>query len=141
MPDKPSREQLLAQIAALQGQLAEMPPPFVREQSVTRQAVPPAEHKTYQVPPTPQQFATVRGLMVGMRSSDPVVIQSQIDAITTVIASGVNSAGYGDKRTEFRSLNELRQILDGLLDNLAEALGGRRRSSQVRMTMPADKGL
>ena len=54
---------------------------------------------------------------------DPVVLASQIDSITTVIVSGVNSAGYGDKRTEFRSLNDLRQILNGLEEDLAARIG------------------
>ena len=69
----------------------------------------------------------------GTRTIDP--------AIKVVIASGVNSAGYGDKRTEFRSYAELREILNGLEDELAELLGGRMRSRQVRMTTNANKGL
>jgi phage terminase Nu1 subunit (DNA packaging protein) len=75
----------------------------------------------------------------GKASAD--TIQSQIDQIQTVISSGVNSAGYGDKRTEFRSLTELRQILNGLEEDLAAALGMGGRVRQIRMTTQADKGL
>lgn len=73
--------------------------------------------------------------------STPAQIQSQIDALKTVIISGVNSAGYGDKRTEFRSLTELRQILNDLEEELAAALGQGGRMRQIRMTTQADKGL
>jgi hypothetical protein len=78
-----------------------------------------------------------------VRSKEATIadIQSRIDAITTIIASGVNSAGYGDKRSEFRSLSELRQILNGLEEDLAEALGAGGRMRQIRMTTQADKGL
>jgi hypothetical protein len=73
--------------------------------------------------------------------STPAQIRSQIDALKTVIISGVNSAGYGDKRTEFRSLTELRQILNDLEEELAAALGQGGRMRQIRMTTQADKGL
>jgi hypothetical protein len=63
--------------------------------------------------------------------------QTQIDALQELIASGVNSAGYGDKRTEFRSLSDLRQILD----QITTAVSGGTRTRQIRVTSPADKGL
>jgi hypothetical protein len=94
--------------------------------------------------PTAQQLAMVRGLRVGVRSGrslTPDQIQSKIDAINTVIVSGVESAGYGDKRTDFRSLTELRQILADLEDDLADAMGVGGRIRQIRMTTQADKGL
>ena len=118
----PSNEQLMAENAALRAQLAQRPAP---------------------PPPTPRQLAIVQGLRRGQRVSatNPIVIQGQIDAITTVIASGVNSAGYADKRTEFRSLAELRQILNGLEEDLADAMGAGGRIRQIRMTTQADKGL
>lgn len=63
--------------------------------------------------------------------------QDQIDALQQVVISGVNSAGYGDKRTEFRSLAELRQIIaDAQL-----ALSGAVRIRQIRMTTQSDKAL
>jgi hypothetical protein len=74
-----------------------------------------------------------------MASASQII--ARIEAIKTVIASGVEGAGYGDKRTDFRSLNELRQILNGLEDELAEALGGRGRTRQIRMVSPWHKGL
>lgn len=116
----PTSEELIAENAALRAQLA-------------RQA--PA--------PTPRQLAVVRQLQTGgqPRAVDPARIQDQIDSITTVIASGVNSAGYGDKRTDFRSLSELRQILNGLEEALADALGRGGRIRQIRMTTSADKAL
>jgi hypothetical protein len=63
--------------------------------------------------------------------------QAQYDALKSLISSGVNSAGYGDKRTEFRSLEELRW----LLNEMEQELGiGSRRIKQIRVISPADKG-
>ncbi|MCA1452849.1 hypothetical protein I6F35_06390 [Bradyrhizobium sp. BRP22] len=73
--------------------------------------------------------------------STPEEIIAQIAALKSVIISGVNSAGYGDKRTEFRSLTELRQILNDLEEELAELQGQGGRVRQIRMTTQADKGL
>jgi len=77
-----------------------------------------------------------------------VADQSQIDqvllqirGIKSVIRSGVNAAGYGDKRTDFRSLSELRQILADLEEELEELTGTGGRVRQIRMTTQADKGL
>jgi hypothetical protein len=68
-------------------------------------------------------------------------ILARIAALKGVIASGVEGAGYGDKRTDFRSLNELRQILAGLEDELAELTGQRRTSRHRKVITYADKGL
>ena len=69
-------------------------------------------------------------------------IRARIIAIQSVISSGVNSAAYGEKRTEFRSLNELRQILADLEEELDDALGaGGGRTRQIRMTTQWDKAL
>ena len=68
-------------------------------------------------------------------------LANQITSIRTVISSGVESAGYGDKRTEFRSLEELREILNGLEEELADLLGLGGRIRQIRMTNQWDKGL
>lgn len=90
-----------------------------------------------------QQLALARALDPRRREAKatPEEIVSQITALKTLIVSGVNSAGYGDKRTEFRSLAELRQILSGLEEDLADALGLGGRIRQIRMTTQADKGL
>jgi hypothetical protein len=53
----------------------------------------------------------------------------------------VEGAGYGDKRTDFRTLSELRQILADLTEELEAALGIGGRIRQIRMTTQADKGL
>jgi hypothetical protein len=63
--------------------------------------------------------------------------QADIDNLTALIATGVNSAGYGDKRTEFRSLSDLRQILN----DAQTQVGGGKRMRQIRVTSPSDKGL
>jgi hypothetical protein len=63
--------------------------------------------------------------------------QADIDRLAAIIASGVNSAGYGDKRTEFRSLAELRQILD----DMTQQVNGNGRTRQIRVISPSDKGL
>jgi hypothetical protein len=63
--------------------------------------------------------------------------QADIDALTAKIASGVASAGYGDKRTEFRSLADLRQILN----DMNTAVSGASRLRQIRIMSPPDKGL
>lgn len=141
----PTNEELLAENAALRAQLearvAETAAPFIAEQ--VGPATVPAQ-KTNQVPvPTPRQLAVVERLRRGTqpRVIDPIQIQDQIDSITTVIVSGVNSAGYGDKRTDFRSLSELRQIRNDLEEALADALGRGGRIRQIRMTTSADKAL
>jgi len=69
--------------------------------------------------------------------SQQMVTQAQIDTLEAIISSGVEGAGYGDKRTDFRSLNELRQILNAMKDELYGGI----RMKQVRMTSPSDKGL
>ena len=68
-------------------------------------------------------------------------IQAQIVSIKETIVSGVESAAYGDKKTEFRSLTELREILAGLEDQLEELLGLGGRVRQIRVTTQSDKGL
>ena len=64
--------------------------------------------------------------------------QAQIDALRAIIASGVNAAGYGDKRTDFRSLAELRQILNTMEEDLGVGTAPLR---QIRVYSPPDKGL
>jgi hypothetical protein len=108
MPQEPTREELLTQVASLQFALSRAPRRLIVGRAI---------------PATPDQ------------------ILQQISGLRTLISSGVNSAGYGDKRTEFRSLAELRQILNDLEEDLAEALGTGARVRQIRMTTQADKGL
>jgi hypothetical protein len=108
------------------------------------------------VPPEPTReelLAQVAKLQLELRKPSPRDLQppqppqsadqilAQIVALKSLISSGVTSAGYGDKRTEFRSLTEMRQILNGLEEDLAIALGTGGRIRQIRMTTQADKGL
>jgi hypothetical protein len=68
-------------------------------------------------------------------------ILNQITSIRQVISSGTESAAYGDKRVEYRSLEELREILNGLEEDLADLLGFGGRVRQIRMTNQWDKAL
>ena len=99
------------------------------------------------MPVTLRQIGRVQPYVRRYRTSIPGAPQhieeivSQITSIRTVMASGVESAAYGDKRTEFRSLSELREILNGLEEALADLLGYGGRQRQIRMTNQWDKGL
>lgn len=147
----PTNEELLRENAALKAQLASipaaspvvagavLPAPFIAEQAGPA-SYPP--RKTWQLPqPSAQLVATRAWLASRIGKATPEDLIGQIAQIKTVITSGVNSAGYGDKRTEFRSLSELQQILDGLEEDLAAALGAGGRIRQIRMTTQWDKGL
>ena len=68
-------------------------------------------------------------------------LKGKILAIRQVMASGVSSAGYGDKRTEFRSLEQLREILNALEEELEGLLGYGGKMRQIRVTNQWDKGL
>jgi hypothetical protein len=143
---EPTREELLAQVAALQAQLRAQQAtasPFITEVPGKAPPSQPDKKTSQSAQPLPVQVAVPSILLsrAAIKSADPVIIQGQIDGLTTILTSGVNSAGYGDKRTEFRSLTELRQILDGLKEDLAEALGYGGRIRQIRMTTQWDKGL
>jgi hypothetical protein len=101
---------------------------------------------TVNVPPTAEQFpqrVKVPQALVARigRAASPEEIAEQIKGLKSIIISGVDSAGYGDKRTEFRSLAELRQILSGLEEELEDLLGRGGRMRQIRMTTAWDKGL
>ena len=122
--------------------------PFITEVSGPAGTVPPPG-KTMQSPqPSLAQAAATVGLARDLLAksarggkSTPEEIIAQITGLKAVIISGVNSAGYGDKRTEFRSLTELRQILGALEEELDDLLGRGGRIRQIRMTTQADKGL
>lgn len=81
----------------------------------------------------------VRTVLPGDPTLEEIV--GRIISIRTTIASGAESAGYGDKRVEYRSLAELREILHALEEELADLLGYGGRVRQVRMTTQWDKGL
>jgi hypothetical protein len=91
----------------------------------------------------PQRSLVARALQIRARpkTATPEEIIETIKGLKTIIVSGVDSAGYGDKRTEFRSLAELRQILAGLEEELEELQGTGGRIRQIRMTTQWDKGL
>jgi hypothetical protein len=77
------------------------------------------------------------GQQVALTQAQIDALLAQINALKAVELSGVQSAGYGDKRTEFRSLADLRQIIG----DAEAALTGLPRVRQIRMTTQADKGL
>jgi hypothetical protein len=154
--------EIRAQIAFLQAQLNDLHPvaePPHSLASTDRTSVNETAQQTTitttHTPPTEATFPpggksgksgkiAVRSSLVQPRSSQqtPEEIVAAITSLKSLIISGVDSAGYGDKRTEFRSLTDLRQILNGLEDDLSEALGlSRGRVRQIRMTTAADKGL
>lgn len=148
MPSDPTREQLLEQVESLKRELAlrgpvpRAQPHDTRSQHTVISETP--EQLTIKTtlgqPTEPLRVAPLKPVARSGKQT-PQQILGRIEAIKTVIASGVNAAGYGDKRTDFRSLNELRQILNGLEDELGESLGYAGRSRQIRMVSPWHKGL
>ena len=124
--EQPTREQLLAQVAELQLALSRASP-FVREVSGGAPSSQP-NLKTSQAARPAQRISI---------DTTPDEILARIKSLQELIASGVNSAGYGDKRTEFRSLSDLRQILN----DMQTQFSGGKPVRQIRMTSPADKGL
>ena len=80
-------------------------------------------------------------LSAGARALTVEEIQNQIVSIKQVMISGTESAAYGDKRVEYRSLEELREILNALEEQLEDLLGLGGRMRQIRMTSNYDKGL
>lgn len=57
----------------------------------------------------------------------PAFTQSQLDAIRRAYASGVTSVMYDGKRTEYRSLAEMRVIISEIETDLADQAGTPRR--------------
>lgn len=63
--------------------------------------------------------------------------QAQYDELKAAIARGVKSVGYGDKRVEYRTLEEMRSLLNEMAGELGIDTGTRR----LRRTYAAfDKG-
>jgi len=62
---------------------------------------------------------------------------AQLAALKAQLAAGITSAAYGDKRTEFRSLAELRELIAIIERDLA----GTERVRQFRVTTASDRGL
>jgi hypothetical protein len=145
---EPTREELLAEVLDLRAQLAQRPvqqhaQPHAGpgERTVIRETPKQTTIETKLVPPTARVRAAVVQPRTVISDAAPSDILARITALKTVIASGVEGAGYGDKRTDFRSLAELRQILNDLEDDLAASLGFGGRPRQIRMTTQWDKGL
>jgi len=156
----PTREELQAEIAMLKlllGQrgatAAPHPNPVSSSERVTVSATPQqttiasthVEPTAEVFPPgkVPGRYAVPKNLLTRAtaRTATPEEIIEQIKGLKSVIVSGVDSAGYGDKRTDFRSLAELRQILSDLEEELDELTGTGGRIRQIRMTSQWDKGL
>jgi hypothetical protein len=146
---EPTYAELKARIAVLEGRLAQptaRAPHSSSEKTVVTETPQQVTLKTTHAPPTEKQFtlAQARNTLArrNAKAASPEEIALAIASIKTVIVSGVESAGYGDKRTEFRSLTELRQILADLEEELDEVNGtGFGRIRQIRMTTQRDKGL
>jgi hypothetical protein len=153
---EPTYEELQAQVAALNAELAAFRVPRVgpvlargphstSEHTVVHETPEQVTLTTTHLPPTEQQFALARGRQVlakrNAKTATPEEIAAAIRDLKSIVVSGVESAGYGDKRTEFRSLTELRQILAGLEEELEELTGTGGRIRQIRMTNQWDKGL
>lgn len=100
--------------------------PFARQRTVPIRSRPKAVRLALTTSGSPSTIEEVAGRIASIRS---------------VISSGVSSAAYGDKRTEFRSIEELREILNALEEEMADLLGLGGRVRQIRMTTQWDKGL
>jgi hypothetical protein len=148
MSARPTYDELLAQVAALQAQLTppgglKGPHALASDQVTTVSETPQQTTiKTTRTAPTGMLAVPTSLLKKASSTATPEEIIAQIGSLKSLIISGVNSAGYGDKRTEFRSLSDLRQILAALEEELDELSGsGNGRIRQIRMTNQWDKGL
>lgn len=70
-------------------------------------------------------------------ATTPTYTAAQILALSKAIASGATSVAYGDKRVDYRSLEEMRQVLAMMKADV----GGFTRIKQVRFYSPGDKAL
>jgi uncharacterized protein YoaH (UPF0181 family) len=50
-------------------------------------------------------------------------LQARLDQLNEIMANGIKSTGTGDKRAEFRDLNEVRQAITVVQGQLAAAQG------------------
>lgn len=55
--------------------------------------------------------------------ADLATLETQLEALKNARRSGVQSAGYGDKRTEFRSDEEMQAAIAALEGEIAAAEG------------------
>lgn len=56
-------------------------------------------------------------------------LQAQIDGLNAMLANGIKSSGTGDKRVEFRSLDEIRAAIASLQGQLNALTGTTARRS------------
>lgn len=66
--------------------------------------------------------------------ADTAALEAQLEALKAARRSGVSSAGYGDKRTEFRSDEELQAAIASLEAEIAGAEGKRPQLIVARST-------
>ena len=134
-----TREQLLAENAALKARLAASTTPvspFITEVSGPAGTVPPpgktmADHCSVALAQAAATVGLARDLLAKSArggKSTPEEIIAQITGLKAVIISGVNSAGYGDKRTGVQPmLTELAAnpwaVLEEELDDPSTACG------------------
>lgn len=63
--------------------------------------------------------------------------QAQLDALRAALAQGVTNVSYGDKRVDYRSLDEMRQLISIMERDIA----GNPRRRRFRVRTSEDKGL
>ena len=63
--------------------------------------------------------------------------QSQLDALRAAYASGTTRVSYDGKSVEYRSLNELKQVID----DVEAGLTGVKRRRSYRVRTSGDRGL
>lgn len=66
--------------------------------------------------------------------ADLATLETQLEALKNARRSGVQSAGYGDKRTEYRSDEEMQAAIAAIEGEIAAAQGTQPRIAVVRST-------
>jgi hypothetical protein len=71
-------------------------------------------------------------------AADLPTLQARLDSLKKALANGARSVGYGDKRVEYRDVDEIRKAITDVESDISALQG----SVQVRrLRFIADKGL
>lgn len=65
--------------------------------------------------------------MATLSDSEIAMLKAQRDKLKKAMRSGALSVQHGDKRVQYRSMAEMQTALDGLNDELSEAVGRKRK--------------